>query len=65
VGADIAFGMGVGRRPVLAGSVGPDFAEYRAVLQRNGVDCDGVLTVDSARTPRFTCTTDQDQRQPA
>ncbi|HET6502042.1 MAG TPA: carbohydrate kinase family protein [Amycolatopsis sp.] len=64
VGANIAFGMGVlGRQPVLVGAVGPDFAEYRAILERNGVDCAGVLTVDSARTPRFTCTTDQDQRQ--
>ena len=64
VGANIAFGMGVlGQRPVLVGAVGADFAEYRDWLERHGVDCAGVLTVRTAHTPRFTCTTDDDQCQ--
>ncbi|MEU3169447.1 carbohydrate kinase family protein [Streptosporangium sp. NPDC006930] len=64
VGANIAFGMGVlGQRPVLVGAVGADFADYRAILERHGVDCGGVLTVETAHTPRFTCTTDDDQCQ--
>jgi adenosine kinase len=64
VGANIAFGMGVlGQRPVLVGAVGADFAEYRDWLQRHGVDCAGVFTVRTAHTPRFTCTTDDDQCQ--
>jgi adenosine kinase len=64
VGANIAFGMGVlGQRPVLVGAVGADFAEYRDWLERHGVDCAGVFTVGTAHTPRFTCTTDDDQCQ--
>ncbi|WP_219469134.1 carbohydrate kinase family protein [Nonomuraea rhizosphaerae] len=64
VGANIAFGMGVlGQRPVLVGAVGADFAEHRRVLERHGVECGGVLTVETAHTPRFTCTTDDDQCQ--
>lgn len=64
VAANIAFTLGVlGRRPVLVGAVGPDFADYRSWLERHGVDCSGVLTVAGAHTPRFTCTTDDDQCQ--
>jgi len=64
VGANIAFGMGVlGQRPILVGAVGSDFADYRDWLERHGVDCAGVLTVPTAHTPRFTCTTDNDQCQ--
>ncbi|BCB90976.1 carbohydrate kinase family protein [Phytohabitans suffuscus] len=64
VAANIAFSLGVlGRRPVLVGAVGADFADYRSWLERHGVDCGGVLTVEGAHTPRFTCTTDDDQCQ--
>jgi adenosine kinase len=63
VGANIAFGMGVlGQRPLLIGAAGPDFAEYRDWLERHGVSCAGVLRT-AAHTPRFTCTTDDDQNQ--
>jgi adenosine kinase len=64
VGANIAFGMGVlGQDPLLVGAVGEDFGEYRAWLRSHGVDCSGILVSDTAQTPRFTCTTDQDQCQ--
>jgi len=64
VGANIAFTMGVlGQRPVLVGAVGKDFIDYRVWLEHHGVDCSEVLTVESAHTPRFTCTTDDDQCQ--
>lgn len=64
VGANIAFGMGVlGQRPVLVGAVGSDFDDYRSWLERHGVECGAVLVVDSSNTPRFTCTTDDDQCQ--
>lgn len=64
VGANIAFGMAVlGRRPVLVGAVGADFDDYRGWLERHGVNCAGVLASATARTPRFTCTTDDDQCQ--
>ena len=39
VGANIAFGMGLlGTGPILVGAAGADFDEYRAWLDRHGVD---------------------------
>jgi adenosine kinase len=64
VAANIAFGMGqLGERPVLLGAVGADFAEYRAWLERNGVDCSWVHVSDVHHTARFVCTTDDDMCQ--
>ena len=64
VAANIAFGMGqLGLRPILLGAVGADFAEYRAWLQRHGVDCDSVHVSAVAHTARFVCTTDDDLNQ--
>lgn len=63
-GANIAFGMGVlGARPLLVGSVGADAADYLAWLTEHGVDTSGVRTSATLASPRFTCTTDQDQNQ--
>lgn len=64
IGANIAFGMGVlGGDPVLVGAVGNDFADYRAWLERHGVDCSGVHISEVAHTARFVCTTDEDMCQ--
>jgi adenosine kinase len=64
IGANIAFGMGVlGVSPVLAGAVGDDFADYRAWLERHGVDTSGVRVSEVAHTARFVCTTDEDMCQ--
>ncbi|MGN6612304.1 MAG: PfkB family carbohydrate kinase, partial [Angustibacter sp.] len=64
VAANIAFGMGnLGLRPLLVGAVGPDFVDYRAWLERHGVDCGGVHTSELRHTARFICTTDTDQAQ--
>ncbi len=64
VAANIAFGMGnLGLRPLLVGAVGPDFVDYRAWLERHGVDCGGVRTSELRHTARFICTTDTDQAQ--
>lgn len=64
IAANIAFGMGVlGCRPVLVGSVGADFADYRSWLERHGVDCSGVRVSELAHTARFVCTTDDDMCQ--
>ncbi|MFC3455936.1 carbohydrate kinase family protein [Amycolatopsis speibonae] len=61
IGANIAFGLGVlGKRPILVGAVGSDFADYRSWLERHGVDTAGVLVSDVAHTARFVCTTDED-----
>lgn len=64
VAANIALGLGrLGLRPVLAGAVGTDFAEYRRWLEANGVDTGLVHVSDTLHTARFVCTTDSDQNQ--
>jgi adenosine kinase len=64
VAANIAFGMGqLGGAPVLMGAVGADFADYRAWLERHGVNCDYVLVSDVHHTARFVCTTDEEMCQ--
>ncbi|MFE2058707.1 carbohydrate kinase family protein [Streptomyces sp. NPDC059446] len=64
VGANIAFGMGVlGTQPVLVGAVGADFDDYRAWLDRHGVDTGSVRVSDVLHTARFVCTTDADHNQ--
>ncbi len=64
VAANIAFGMGcLGLRPMLVGSVGADFADYRSWLERHGVDTASVHVSDVHHTARFVCTTDADQNQ--
>jgi adenosine kinase len=60
VGANIAFGLGcLGLRPLLVGSVGADFAEYRSWLEAHGVDTAGVRESTLRHTARFIGTTDQ------
>jgi adenosine kinase len=62
--ANIAFSMGIlGGRPLLVGAVGDDFADYRAWLERHGVDCTGVHVSEVHHTARFLCTTDEDHNQ--
>src|SRR3954447_11909913 len=64
VAANIAFGMGVlGLRPLLVGAVGSDFADYRAWLDRHGVDTSRVRMSELRHTARFVCTTDTDHNQ--
>lgn len=64
VAANICFGLGVlGLRPLLVGSVGSDFADYRSWLERHGVETAHVRTSELRHTARFLCTTDVDQNQ--
>ena len=64
VGANIAFGMGqLGTTPILVGAAGFDFDEYRAWLERHGVDTDSVRISETLHTARFVCTTDADHNQ--
>ncbi|MBY5161624.1 carbohydrate kinase family protein [Salsipaludibacter albus] len=65
VAANIAFGLALfGQRPVLVGAVGEDFnTDYRAWLDRHGVDTSGVHVSELKHTARFLCTTDDDQNQ--
>ncbi len=66
IAANISFGLGsLGLRPLLVGAVGADFADYRAWLERHGVDCTGVHISELRHTARFMCTTDADHNQMA
>ncbi len=61
VAANIAFGLGcLGLRPLLVGSAGPDFSEYRAWLDAHGVDTSAVRESTVHHTGRFISTTDAD-----
>lgn len=61
VAANIAFGLGcLGLRPLLVGTVGKDFAEYRGWLEDHGVDTAGVAESALQHTARFVATTDLD-----
>lgn len=64
VGANIAFGMGqLGANPILVGAAGADFEEYRAWLDRHGVDTESVHISELRHTARFVCTTDSAHNQ--
>jgi adenosine kinase len=64
VAGNISFGLGcLGLKPLLVGSVGPDFAEYRGWLERHGVDTSGVRTSETRHTARFTATNDETGNQ--
>ncbi|WP_371529620.1 carbohydrate kinase family protein [Streptomyces sp. NBC_01283] len=64
VAANICFGMGqLGTGPILVGAAGSDFDEYRAWLDRHGVDTASVRISETLHTARFVCTTDADHNQ--
>ena len=64
VAPNICFGMGkLGMRPILVGSAGEDFGEYRSWLERHNVDCESVRISELLHTARFVCTTDSDHNQ--
>jgi adenosine kinase len=57
--ANITFGLAcLGLHPLLIGSVGPDFDEYRGWLNEHGVDTAGVRESERYHTARFVATTD-------
>jgi adenosine kinase len=64
VAANISFGLGcLGLDPLLVGTVGPDFGEYRTWLDEHGVDT-GLVRVSAVhQTARFVGTTDADLSQ--
>jgi adenosine kinase len=59
IAPNICFGLaGLGLEPLLVGSVGEDFADYRAWLERHGIQTWPVRVSDTQHTARFMCTTD-------
>jgi adenosine kinase len=64
IAANVAFGLArLGLRPVLVGSVGADFADYREWLEAHDVDTRHVRVSQSLHTARFLCTTDAGHNQ--
>ena len=64
VAPNMCFGLAaLGLRPVLVGSAGEDFSDYRSWLERHGVDCESVRISESKHTARFVCTTDSTMAQ--
>src|SRR3954466_11804629 len=64
VAANIAFGMAnLGQKPLLVGSVGEDFVDYRSLLEARGVACPAVHVSHPRHTARFVCTTDSTHPQ--
>jgi len=64
VAANIAFGLGcLGLEPLLVGSVGSDFGDYRRWLEDHGVNTSMVRRSSQFHTARFVCTTDADLNQ--
>src|SRR5258708_39395906 len=59
VAANMAFGVGcLGLKPLLVGSAGADFAEYRDWLEAHGADTSGVPESAGHPTRRVLSTTD-------
>jgi adenosine kinase len=57
--ANIAYGLAqLGLKPMLVGSVGADFAEYRRWLEVHQVDTQHVRVSEHLHTARFMCITD-------
>ncbi|MFE7121447.1 carbohydrate kinase family protein, partial [Streptomyces sp. NPDC057654] len=64
VAPNICYGMGLlGLKPIMVGAAGEDFADYRAWLDRHGVDTGSVRISEVLHTARFVCTTDTDHNQ--
>jgi adenosine kinase len=64
VAPNICFGMGnLGLHPLMIGGAGADFEDYRAWLERHGVNTSGVRVSELKHTARFVCTTDSDHAQ--
>jgi adenosine kinase len=63
-GANISYNLGLLKeRPVLVGSVGEDFGEYRSWLEGHGVDCQAVMVVQGEHTASCFINTDLQDNQ--
>jgi adenosine kinase len=63
-GANISFNLGLlGEHPLLVGTVGDDFAEYRTWLERHGVDCRTVKVIAGDYTASCFINTDLQDNQ--
>ncbi len=64
VGANIAYSLALlGERPILMGTVGADFGEYRTWLEEAGVDVSAVREIPNEFTASFFANTDIENNQ--
>ena len=64
VAPNIAYTLALlGERPVVMGSVGEDFSEYRAWLVEQGVDVSGIRVIPGEFTASFFANTDRENNQ--
>jgi len=62
--ANIAYGLALlGEKPLLFATAGPDAADYRERLSREGVDVSGLRICHDVYTASFFVSTDRDQNQ--
>jgi adenosine kinase len=63
-GANIAYNLGLlGEKPLLVGTVGEDFGEYRTWLESHGVDCQTVAVIGEEHTASCFINTDLQDNQ--
>lgn len=64
VAANIAYSLALlGEHPILMGTVGRDFGEYRALLEERGVDTSAVRIIPEVYTASFFANTDSENNQ--
>jgi adenosine kinase len=64
VAGNIAYNLSLlGERPMIAGTVGTDFEEYRLWLESNNVDTSGIIPIDNEFTSSCFITTDHSDNQ--
>jgi adenosine kinase len=64
IAPNIGYSMALlGEEPVLFGTVGVDFQEYREWLDKIGVDTSGICVIQNEFTASFFATTDRDNNQ--
>ncbi len=64
VGANIAYNLALlGERPILMGTVGRDFGDYRDWLEAHGVDLSAVRVIPDVFTASFFANTDNENNQ--
>lgn len=61
---NIAYTMALlGGKPTVMGTAGQDFEEYRAFLEKHGIDTSAILTIEEEYTASFFANTDIEQNQ--
>ncbi len=64
VAGNIAYSLALlGERPLVVATVGQDFGEYRALMDRQGVDTSGIVAIDDEFTASCFINTDQANNQ--